>query len=77
MARGWIHTVYRSDTKDWANEVEGGDRASSVHRTKDEAVKRGRELAINAKTEHLIHNMDGTIAYRNGYAAHDPFPPRG
>lgn len=36
MARGWIHTVYRSASSDWANEVEGGDRASSVHATKAE-----------------------------------------
>jgi Uncharacterized protein conserved in bacteria (DUF2188) len=34
MARGWIHTVYRSATGDWANQAEGGDRASSVHATK-------------------------------------------
>ena len=67
MARGWIHTVWRSATSDWANEVEGGDRASSVHATRNEAVKRGRDLAIAAKTEHLIHNQDGTIAVHNSY----------
>ena len=49
---------------------------SSVHATKAEAVKRGRELAIAAKTEHLIHNMDGTIAERNSYG-NDPYPPTG
>jgi len=56
--------------------VEGGDRASSVHATKAEAVKRGRELAIAANTEQLIHNMDGTIAERNSYG-NDPYPPAG
>jgi hypothetical protein len=76
MARGWVHTVYRSASSDWANEVEGNDRASSVHDTKAEAVKRGRELAIAAKTEHVIHNMDGTIAERNSYGS-DPYPPPG
>jgi len=76
MARGWIHTVYRSATADWANEVEGNDRASSVHDTKVEAVKRGRELARNAQTEHVIHNVDGTISERNSYG-NDPFPPKG
>ena len=76
MARGWIHTVYRSASGDWANQVEGGDRASSVHATKDEAVKRGRELAIAAKTEHVIHNMDGTISAHNSYG-NDPYPPPG
>jgi hypothetical protein len=72
MAQGWIHTVWRSATSDWANEVEGGDRAASVHATKNEAVRRGRELAIAAKTEHLIHNKDGTIAVRNSYG-NDPY----
>jgi hypothetical protein len=76
VARGWIHTTYRRATGDWANTVEGNDRASSVHATKDEAVRRGRELAINARTEHVIHNMDGTIASRNSYGG-DPYPPRG
>jgi ketosteroid isomerase-like protein len=56
--------------------VEGNDRASSVHATKDEAVRRGRELAINARTEHVIHNMDGSIASRNSYGS-DPYPPPG
>jgi uncharacterized protein YdaT len=76
MARGWIHTVYRSNSSDWANKVEGSERASSVHSTKDEAVKRGRQLAQNARTEHVVHNMDGTIAYRNSYG-NDPYPPPG
>lgn len=76
MARGWIHTVYRSATADWANQVEGGQQASSVHPTKEQAVARGRELAIAARTEHVIHNMDGTISGRNSYGP-DSYPPRG
>lgn len=75
MARKWIHTVHRSATSDWANEVEGASRASSVHATKAEAVKRGRELAIAAKTEHVIHKMDGTIAERNSYGNDPPSRP--
>lgn len=67
--------MYRSATSDWANEVEGSDRASSVHSTKEEAVSRGRTLAQNAKTEHLIHNKDGTIASRNSYGNDPPASP--
>ena len=74
MARGWIHTVYRDGR--WFNEVEGGERASSSHDTKAEAVARGRELAQNSKTEHVIHNQDGSIAERNSYG-NDPYPPAG
>ena len=74
MARGWIHTVYRDDR--WVNEVEDGERASSAHDTKEEAVARGRELAMNRKTEHVIHNQDGSISERNSYG-NDPYPPAG
>ena len=74
MARGWIHTVHGDGQ--WLNRVEGSERASSAHRTKEEAVARGRQLAIDAKTEHVVHNLDGTIAYRNSYGS-DPYPPAG
>lgn len=74
MARGWIHTVYRNGR--WVNEREGSDRPSSVHATKAEAVARGRQQAIAARTEHVIHNVDGTIAERNSYGS-DPYPPPG
>ena len=66
---GDVHTVHRDGR--WFNEVEGNDRASSSHDTKDEAVQRGRELAQANKSEHLIHNQDGTIGERNTYG-HDP-----
>jgi hypothetical protein len=33
-------------------------------------------MAKARKTEHLIHNMDGTIAERNSYGS-DPYPPAG
>lgn len=69
MADGFIHTVHR-DGK-WVNEVEGGERASSTHDTKDEAVAAGRELARNRKTEHVMHNKDGTFGERNSYS-NDP-----
>jgi hypothetical protein len=76
MARGWIHTVYRHATGDWANEVEDSGQVSSTHATKEEAVAAGRQLAIAARTEHVIHNMDGTISGRNSYG-HDAYPPPG
>jgi Uncharacterized protein conserved in bacteria (DUF2188) len=73
MARGWIHTVHRDGA--WLNEEEGGG-ALSRHSTKAEAVEDGRQLARARRTEHVIHNVDGTIAERNSYGG-DPYPPRG
>lgn len=69
MAQGDVHTVHR-DGK-WFNEAEGNARASSSHETKAEAVERGRDLARNSRSEHLIHNLDGTIGERNSYG-NDP-----
>lgn len=74
MARGWIHTTYRDPL--WVNVVEGSESPLSSHLTKSEAVEHGRKLAIRAGTEHVVHNRDGSIAYRNTYGP-DPYPPAG
>ena len=73
MARSWIHTVHKNGA--WINEVEGEGQLSS-HQTKDEAVEAGRAAARARRTEHVIHNLDGTISERNSYG-NDPFPPPG
>jgi hypothetical protein len=73
MARGWIHTVPKDGQ--WVNEVEEGGEISS-HDTKENAEKAGREHARRDKTEHVIHNMDGTISERRSYGG-DPSPPKG
>ena len=66
MAAGFIHTVYKGAS--WVNEVEGeDDPLPGTFETKEEAVAAGRNRAIAAKTEHVIHNMDGTIGERNSY----------
>ena len=65
MAKGDVHTVPHRGG--WANRLEGEPRMSSTHKTKIAAQKRGRELAILRKVEHLIHKRDGTIRERNSY----------
>jgi hypothetical protein len=73
-ARGWVHTVHEGGA--WFNEIEGGERLPTAHRTKKAAVAAGRELARAKRTEHLIHKLDGTIGERNSYGR-DPYPPAG
>jgi len=68
MASAAIHTVYRAPAGAWINRVGESDRASSVHRTKKEAVARGREMAIYARTEHIVHTTDGRVASRHSYS---------
>ena len=74
MAEGFVHTV-RVDAH-WENTLEGQDgMLGGPHETKTEAVAAGREEAQRRKTEHVIHNEDGSIGERNSYGgdpAHRP-----
>jgi hypothetical protein len=73
MAAGFVHTVFRRLT--WLNEIEDADELPGSYTTKEVAVSAGREEAIERKTEHVIHNQDGTISERNSYGndpAHRP-----
>jgi hypothetical protein len=65
MAAGFIHTVYKNGQ--WVNEVEEGSEFGGAHAMKEDAVAAGRARAQQDKTEHVIHNQDGTISERNSY----------
>jgi Uncharacterized protein conserved in bacteria (DUF2188) len=69
MASGFVHTVYKNER--WVNEIEEGAEFGGSHPTKDDAVSAGRARARQDKTEHVIHNQDGTISERNSYG-NDP-----
>jgi Uncharacterized protein conserved in bacteria (DUF2188) len=69
MPKGDVETYHQGGK--WKNKVEGEDSAESTHDTKDEATQAGRDMARARKVEHIIKNMDGTIAERNSYG-HDP-----
>jgi hypothetical protein len=65
MSKGFIHTVHKNGQ--WINEVEEGGEIAGVHATKEEAVRVGRARAQQDRTEHVVHNQDGTISERNSY----------
>jgi hypothetical protein len=65
----FVHTVHKGGQ--WINEIEGGAAFGGSNATKDDAVSAGRERATQDKTEHVIHNEDGTISERNSYG-NDP-----
>ena len=61
----------------WKVKAAGGERASSTHETKAQAVERARELAKNQdKSQVVVHRRDGTIQTEWTYGS-DPFPPEG
>lgn len=68
MAAGNVHTVYKHES--WVNKLEEGEELATFQ-TKEEAVSAGRHEARHRKTEHVVHNMDGTISQRNSYG-NDP-----
>lgn len=68
-----VHITPREDG--WAVIREGSKRASSVHDTKREAEKAGREAARRDKTELYVHNRQGQIRERDSYGS-DPNPPK-
>jgi hypothetical protein len=69
MGKGFIHTVYKGEQ--WINEIEDGEELGGIYATKEQAVSAGRTRAQKDKTEHVIHNQDGTIGERNSHG-NDP-----
>jgi hypothetical protein len=66
VERGWVRTFNKDGM--WVNEVAGGEHLSE-HYMKDAAVAAGRDEAKRRRTEHVVHNVDGTIAQHNSYAS--------
>lgn len=60
----------------WSIRQAGSAKASSVHKTQQEAVARAREMAQKEGSELFIHGRDGRIRERNSYNR-DRHPPKG
>lgn len=73
MAKRDYHVVKHENG--WAVKREGGQRASSVHKTQGEAISAGKPLAQKNKTELVIHRANGRIRDSDSYG-NDPHPPR-
>ncbi len=72
MAKKPVHTVPNGNSG-WKN-VQNGKEISH-HRTKENAMERGREEAKRGSTEHVEHNRNGRISGSNSYG-NDPCPPK-
>lgn len=70
------HHVVPNKNGGWDVRRGGSNRSSGHFNTKDEAVRRGREISQNAGTELKIHNLDGKISGSDSHG-NDPFPPPG
>ena len=68
------HVVPRAN--EWAVRGAGNSRDTSHHSTQAQAERAARDIAINQKSEVLIHGENGRIRERNSYG-NDTFPPKG
>lgn len=73
MTRNNQHVVTHNG--DWAVRGEGKSRVTSVHDTQADAIDAARDIAINNRSEVVIHRPDGRIRDRDSYG-NDPNPPK-
>lgn len=66
------HVTKRPDGN-WQVLGEGNSRATSVTKTQREAISIARNIAINQKSEVVIHGVNGKIRNKNSYG-NDPSP---
>lgn len=59
----------------WAVKGENNSRATSVHNTQSEAIDKARDIAINQRSEVVIHRPNGQIRDKDSYG-NDPCPPK-
>ncbi len=60
----------------WQVKGAGNSKATVRTNTQSEAIKIARDIAINQKSEVVIHRTNGQIRDKNSYG-NDPFPPKG
>ena len=75
MGKGTHHVVPAAGGG-WNVKRGGSQRASGHYGTKAEAIKAGREISKNQKTEFVIHGSNGRIQSADSHG-NDPCPPKG
>ena len=60
----------------WQVKRAGGSKATVRTSTQKEAADIARRIAINQKSERLIHSATGKIRQKDSYG-NDPHPPKG
>ena len=68
------HVVPHGDG--WAVRGAGNSRVTSTHGTQAQEQAAAREIAINQRSEVVIHRPNGQIRDKDSYG-NDDFPPRG
>ena len=69
------HHVVPNSKGGWDVKKGGSKRVSHHSKLKKNAIKAGRKISKNQKTEFIIHNKNGRISKTASHGK-DPFPPR-
>lgn len=72
-SRNNVHIVRRGDQ--WGTLREGGQRATQIFDTQQQAIDAGRQMAKQGQGELLIHGENGRIRARDSHGT-DPCPPK-
>lgn len=59
----------------WQVKGAGNEKATAITDTQKEAIEIAKEIAINQRSEVVIHRPNGTIRDKDSYG-NDPMPPR-
>lgn len=70
-----VHVTYRKGSNEWSVKTEKSERAAALCDTKVEALKVGKEIAQNQKSELVIHGKDNKIQDKDSFG-NDPLPPK-
>lgn len=73
MSKKSVHVTPKGSG--WQVKTAGSSRAVKITSTQSDAIKRGREIAMNNGSELIIHRTDGRIRSKDSFG-NDPFPPR-
>lgn len=68
--------VTRHSAGGWQVKGAGNSRATARTSTQKEAIAVARSIAINQKSEVVIHGTNGQIRAKDSYG-NDPCPPKG
>lgn len=60
----------------WAVKGEGNDKVTQIFNTQEQARQKAREIAINQRSEVVIHRPNGQIRDKDSYG-NDPYSSKG
>lgn len=78
MSKGRDRTIYKRDDGTWANKRNDAEKASSIHKTRKEAIEAGKEMLGNQGDGDLIvKGLHGKTRSKDTIPlGHDPCPPK-